>query len=554
MWVDNLDESLQQLIVDTYKSVLLLPALQRKYTWKPQQIVELFDSLMQGYPINTIMLWEVEQLSDINLDFYKFLDPSYHDGIDNTLLTKEEKKIKGKHQIVIDGQQRITSLYIAFYGTYNGGKLCLRLDHKASKDDEGLMYDFRFLSEQEKSRLERKGQRWMKVSEVLDDNFKRHKCERAHDTLDQPFEDFASDAIERLENVFKRTKLTGFVIKDCEDLDSVLDIFVRTNSGGKPLTKGDLLSSSLTTSWASHKNANAREFIDEQVIGRVEKETGFEITNDWVFKSFVFLNDSPLTMTVRSFQKAAVSSFVYDHQQEISDSVVKAFSIVQDFGLLEKGLTTKLAIIPIVYYIFKNKLQKETFSDTQHKESYEAMRKFVFCSILNNLFAKKTDNTLREVRGVFASVKGKVFPCQAIFDKIEGLALTEDRLNSLLKTKKSDAFPLLNIMYALENRPLNPTISYDVDHTHPKAKCEEARLEEAEYDSVLNLNLMSSSKNRSKSDKEVQKWLDLKNEDERQRWKEYNLIPLDAPMDLSDFSDFLQRRKELFRNVLVKLM
>lgn len=554
MRVDNLDQSLQQLMLDVNNKVLLLPALQRKYTWKTKQIVELFDSLMQGYPINTIMLWEVEHLAQTKLDFYEFLDPRYHKESENTLLTDEQKQMVGKHQIVIDGQQRITSLYIAFYGSYDGKKLCLRLDKEASDDDEGLKYDFRFLTDTEISRLERKGQVWMKVSEVVAADFKRNKCEREHGIRDKHFEEFASNTIERLEDVFKRSKLTGFVIKDCEDLDSVLDIFVRTNSGGKPLTKGDLLLSSLTTSWANSENANARDYVDKQVIKLVGEETGFEIKTDWVLKCFVFLNDSPLTMSVGSFQKAAIPSFVYEHQQEISDSVVKVFSIVKDFGLLEKGLTTKLAIIPIVYYIFKNKLQKETFSDTQNKESYEAMRKFLFCSILNNLFAQKTDNTLREIREVFADVTGKAFPCQAIMDKIEGLALTEERLNSLLKTRKSDAFPLLNIMYALENKPLNPTISYDVDHTHPKAKCKEAGFDEADYDSVLNLNLMSSSKNRSKNDKEVQKWLDLKNAEERQQWKEYNLVPLDASMELADFPEFLQKRELLFRKVLAKLI
>lgn len=384
MRVDNLDQSLQQLMLDVNNKVLLLPALQRKYTWKTKQIVELFDSLMQGYPINTIMLWEVEHLAQTKLDFYEFLDPRYHKESENTLLTDEQKQMVGKHQIVIDGQQRITSLYIAFYGSYDGKKLCLRLDKEASDDDEGLKYDFRFLTDTEISRLERKGQVWMKVSEVVAADFKRNKCEREHGIRDKHFEEFASNTIERLEDVFKRSKLTGFVIKDCEDLDSVLDIFVRTNSGGKPLTKGDLLLSSLTTSWANSENANARDYVDKQVIKLVGEETGFEIKTDWVLKCFVFLNDSPLTMSVGSFQKAAIPSFVYEHQQEISDSVVKVFSIVKDFGLLEKGLTTKLAIIPIVYYIFKNKLQKETFSDTQNKESYEAMRKFLFCSILKS--------------------------------------------------------------------------------------------------------------------------------------------------------------------------
>lgn len=554
--VDILNQSLQQLMTDVHKNNLLLPSLQRKYTWKAKQIEPLFDSLMQRYPINTVMLWEVDDLAKTKLDFYRFLDANYQSDVsENVLLTSGEKDIEGRHQIVIDGQQRLTSLYIAFYGTYDGKYLCLRLDKAASlEDDRGMKYDFRFLSDKDLSSFGRKGERWMKVTEVVRRDFKRHKCERDHDVLDQPFEDFAVDAIEQLDKVFRETKLSSFVIKDCDDLDSVLDIFVRTNSGGKPLTKGDLLLSSLTTSWANSGDSNARDFV-EYLIKRVKDETGFVIpTNDWVLKCFVFLKGGALTMSVSSFQKEGISEFVKENKQDIEDSIAKAFEIVMGFGLLEKGLTTKLAVMPIVYYVFKNKLQKEVFSDTQNKDSFEAMRKFVFCSILNNLFDKQTDNTLREIRSAFSEKKDKVFPCQAIFDKIEDLALTEDNFATLFKTRKSKAFPLLNILYALDGRPLNPSIGYDVDHTHPKAECLKKGLDKEKYDSVLNLNLMESSKNRSKSDKEFQAWISLKNEDERRRWKENNLVPLDSPMDIASFPEFIRMREDLFSKVLTKLI
>ena len=41
---------------------MILPALQREFVWKRKQIENLFDSLLQGFPINTLMLWEVDDI------------------------------------------------------------------------------------------------------------------------------------------------------------------------------------------------------------------------------------------------------------------------------------------------------------------------------------------------------------------------------------------------------------------------------------------------------------------------------------------------------------
>ena len=90
-------KKLNQFMADVSHNNMLLPALQREYTWKPQQIVTLIDSLMQEYPINTMMFWEVQDISKLPLDFYLFLDPNYlnnssEDKSTNTLLDSDGKK------------------------------------------------------------------------------------------------------------------------------------------------------------------------------------------------------------------------------------------------------------------------------------------------------------------------------------------------------------------------------------------------------------------------------------------------------------------------------
>jgi uncharacterized protein with ParB-like and HNH nuclease domain len=95
----------------------LLPALQRKFVWKYWQIEVLFDSLLRGYPINSFMFWEVSDPTiKTSVRFYEFLktfrqryneDNPYF----NTLGHSD-------FYAVIDGQQRLTSIYIGLKGSY----------------------------------------------------------------------------------------------------------------------------------------------------------------------------------------------------------------------------------------------------------------------------------------------------------------------------------------------------------------------------------------------------------------------------------------------------
>ena len=56
----------------------VLPAIQREFVWKPEQIERLFDSLMQGYPFGTFLLWRVKAENSRRYRFYDFVR-EYHE-------------------------------------------------------------------------------------------------------------------------------------------------------------------------------------------------------------------------------------------------------------------------------------------------------------------------------------------------------------------------------------------------------------------------------------------------------------------------------------------
>ena len=94
----NTTLTVNQLIEKIDTGELGLPELQRPFIWKDSKVRDLFDSMMCGYPIGYLMLWEcptLEKKKTIGTDTHNYESPK---------------------QVIIDGQQRLTSLYAVMKG------------------------------------------------------------------------------------------------------------------------------------------------------------------------------------------------------------------------------------------------------------------------------------------------------------------------------------------------------------------------------------------------------------------------------------------------------
>ena len=224
---------------------MILPALQREFVWKRKDIEQLFDSLLQGFPINTMMFWEGDNIKNGTMEFHEFLDPRYQESVStNKVYTVIDNEYK---TVVIDGQQRLTSLWIAIYGTYTQGKnemyLYLNLDApNANNDDDDSInntesfYNFKFMPVNKFNACSAKGEHWIRVCDAYAPNFSPLSYIKNNQLLENQF---AVETLEKLYRLFSdETIINAYEIKD-KGLDHVLNIFVRTNSGGKPLTKAN---------------------------------------------------------------------------------------------------------------------------------------------------------------------------------------------------------------------------------------------------------------------------------------------------------------------------
>src|SRR5258708_3257321 len=107
----TIKETLQAIQQSKY----VLPAIQREFVWKPEQIAKLFDSLMQGYPFGTFLFWKVEPASSSKFKFYGFVQ-NYHER-DNPHCSLLGTLPNQALTAVLDGQQRLTALNIGLRGS-----------------------------------------------------------------------------------------------------------------------------------------------------------------------------------------------------------------------------------------------------------------------------------------------------------------------------------------------------------------------------------------------------------------------------------------------------
>lgn len=110
--------SIQDAMSKIANNEILLPAIQREFVWKRDDIELMFDSILRDYPINTMMLWRINNISQQPLDFYSFLTPHFKSGATKNIKYNKLAVNQGNKLVVIDGQQRLTSLYIGLYGSY----------------------------------------------------------------------------------------------------------------------------------------------------------------------------------------------------------------------------------------------------------------------------------------------------------------------------------------------------------------------------------------------------------------------------------------------------
>lgn len=553
----------------------LLPAIQREFVWTAQKTESLFDSLMRGYPVGSFLFWKVAPESSQRYKFYEFMQ-EYHAQNKKHLSPYEIDQARSL-TVVLDGQQRLTSMAIGLLGyradkekgkwgnnpnAYPKRRLHLNLAAPYKSDDEiDREYDFRFLTEDE-AQVKDADNHWFPVRKVLDfaanqgmDMAKLLAYIQANGLGANPF---GGQALLRLSSVILQDPVIHFFQEEEQALDRVLNIFIRLNSGGIALSYSDLLLSIATAQWKS----DAREAIYGLVDELNECGDGFEFDKDFVLKSALVLTDRPsIKFSVENFDKDNTKAIEDNWGQWVSAPLQRAVELAASFGYIGKTLTSANVLIPVAYYLKQIGSPANFVTHPGYAEDRKLLRKWLVVGLLKSVFSAKTDTLLGAVRTCLQNNVGSGFPFDALEKTLAthnvSLKFSEDELDALLDTEygRRNTFSVLAAAYPA----LNSQFKFHLDHIFPKSGFDRRALKKAGYsDEVIeefsesynllpNLQLLEGVINQSKLDTPFDSWI-KPTQNNPAAWESYKVqhfIPALGDYSLSNFKQFFEHRRAL---------
>lgn len=549
------DLSIKKL-VEGINDIYFLPEIQREFVWNSDKskfedkVYDLFDSLMRGYPIGTMLFWEVKyaDLERDNITVLNFLNRS---NGDNEISPNDSFKNKSL-KLVLDGQQRITILNLSLKGVFEDehrGKKRRRILYfnvlSAPDDNKEVnerIFEFKIIDETFDFSLN--GEKiWYKTKNILSHNFSpEDETEKIITTL--KIENRAQESLIR-KNLYKLYQtvtdenISYYTIDSDKNDEEALEIFVRVNSGGVTLTYSDLLFSKIKQYWKKGEDRiDAREEFKELIDDINQSKFNFD--HDFILKTCLVLIEKDIRYQVKNFNKENVE-IIKNNWSRIKESI----STVVDFLSLIKisskeYLRSNNAIIPVIYYIYKRNLREIDITS----KDYNLIKKYIYAVLLNGVFGGQSDTILSDSREVIKSnLNNDVFPINELFKAYSSknrIIKKGDDLKEMLKeisysTDRSRI--ILSIIYG-------DTLQKDFqeDHMFPKSKMLKL-FDKKVVNNISNIQPLGGTVNSSKNDKTFEDWLkEPKRSDE---YKETHLIPDLSAYNEKKFEEFLEKRREL---------
>lgn len=508
----------------------ILPAIQREFVWKPDQICQLFDSLLQGYPFGTFLFWKIKPENRNLYQFYDFVQ-NYHQR-DNPHCQRLTELPEQEFVAVLDGQQRMTALNIGLRGSYSwktAGKwwssddaFPLRRLHLnllgLPEDESGTVYQFEFLSDEQLKQSD-SGEVWFRVGRILEEDI---------DDLTDELDDVVAEKGDRktARNVLRQLRRTifdqdkiSFYEESNQELERVLNIFIRMNSGGTPLSYSDLLLSIAVAQWGE---LDAREEIHTLVDEMNQEGDGFSFSKDLVLKAGLMLSDiGSVGFKVENFNKENMAK-LEDNWEQIKNALLLSVRLFSSFGFNAQNLRADSAILPIAYYVYFRSLDASYLSRSEYAADRSALRHWLVKSLLraSGIWGSGLDTLLTALRKDISERGQDGFPVQIIESTMAGrgksLSFTDEELEELVKLEYGDkrTFSLLSIVFP----GFDFSHHFHVDHIYPKglftrAKLRKAGVHEDQIDSLMvmsnqlpNLQLLEGSFNNEKRQKMPAEW------------------------------------------------
>lgn len=573
-------------VLDQINRSYFLPAIQRPYVWQPDQIIALFDSLLKGYPISSFLFWEIKPERRSDWEIYKFIENFRFGDTHNEMAEPDGRDVV----LVLDGQQRLTSLLIGLRGTFTvrskykrrnnpdaWSKQRLYIDlfkdpaidaEDGDREDLGVTYGLQFAEDEPKNDADHL---WMKVGHILDctsddvlDRLADEMLARLPADTPRSMRRVAERNLDRLYRTVWKDGVIAYYTEKDQSYDRVLDIFIRANDGGTKLSKSDLLLSMITSKWdGTSARQEIYDFVDHLNNGLDARN---EIDKDFVMKSCLVLSDLDQRYKVGNFTNNNLK-LIETNWRRIKTSLEGTLRLLNRFGIDRENLTSVNALLPIAYYIYRTDCGSLDGSTPFEAANSRRIHHWLLSSLLNGVFGGTSDQTIGTARTIIRGSlgDGTDFPYRAL---MQGLAtrgrvthFDENNIDGVLDTAygKRTCFLAASLLYDANNWG---SAQHHIDHIIPRSLAERKALmgrniPEARIQRILesvnklgNLQLLLARENLEKNNIPFSQWIQTRDLD----FLERHLIPDNPDLwDVSALPEFVAAREELIRQRLRRL-
>lgn len=474
-----------QKIYDVVNAILnndlRLPSIQRSFVWEEERICKLMDSLMNGYPIGSFLVWKPKL--DFNIRTKKFVQ-DYKTG-ERTI--SEDETLEYPPYLVLDGQQRLQSLFLSFLGKYDGKRLYFKIDSNPSEEESDLRYRFQFMPP-DKANNE---PYWKPVGKII-----KLKVEDIPFLVEDDFKDDTIDVkkriignINKFVQIFDREPLIHFqFVKEDMPYNDVLEIFVRVNSGGIVLTKSDLLFATVVL----YSPEMERNFI--QLVDELNGQGEYDFNTDFLIKCSLTLLDEKAQYDVNKLRDGKFITRLEREFENIKRALISIIEFLKTDAkiLSNRFLISYLALIPIIDFIYKQPHQQ--IPEGQAK----LMCQYLYMSFFMRFYSYGPDGKLDILHNfIKESNQAGIFPIGKIRKYMEertGISYTF--FDSML----NDTDLILNIIQGgVFEIPRMRGWALERDHIFPRSILEQREISEELINNIGNLRFINKTRNIMKS-------------------------------------------------------
>jgi hypothetical protein len=534
---------------------IALPAIQRNFVWGESKIQTLLDSIARGYPIGIVLMWET--FDDIQ---YRAFSKDY---IGDNVPSFQDNTQKRKLKVVLDGQQRLQSLYIALYGKYE--EKHLYFDVLSGRDADNFAdrkYLFYF---EAKDSANNRNTASLENTHSIDDKNNGGEAEYLYKVSDL-FSMSTTDRIKLRKKISQRlnladddelrletnlAKLDEVLVKDENILKAstidenkpsnsperksesdVLEIFVRVNRQGTPLTRSDLIFSMLKLNWKDSAST-LPNFVD-----KINRGNSFALDVDFVIRCLFAVSDLGTKFDIEILRGKGNIEKIRQNFEKCCDAIKSTVDFVQRdcWCASSRALGGYNTLVPLVYYLF------HTAKHQVPNSEISKVRKSLYLFGFTMPFSRYADSRLAKfIRDELKSNLDKkiyTFPLDKAIKWVEYWERTKGFDIDLLNRN-----PRLSL-YVLQNysgaEPHLMANAPDIDHIFPRSQLRKKKyLREGEINHVANYWILSKGKNQNKSAKHPRTYFADVDENELKK----ALIDPDM-LDYRLYKTFLEERSE----------